>query len=437
MRTLVLHIAPHLGGGVGRFFANVLPFDDLHKHHFLLLEKPKNRDFLDAAGISWEIWTGDLQALDQKVSEAKLVEIDFWNHPALLAFLHECKLKYCNLVVYSFVSGTHSPNILPTELFDFADWIIFPGPSSLSSRELPKDKENYSVVFALGGVDRTKTLKSKIHKGINVAYIGTAGYQKLHPEFVDMCYSILENNAEVRFSLATVDSNTHIYEDVNQRKIERNFRFFQNITDISTVLCTADIFGYPLRHDHYGTGEQALLEAMGAGVPPVVLNNSAESHIVSDKETGFIADNATEYVEAILRLASDERMRKILGQNARRYAIKNFCQRKTCRKLQETYQKITEEYPPRNRSMRLVQNTVEKKLGWELFLKCLGKNSAPTQWYNSLCPSARKYWLEKSQRLEYVSAKNKGGLLAYLSYFPEDEILNKYLREVASNNSAE
>ena len=50
-----------------------------------------------------------------------------------------------------------------------------------------------------------------------------------------------------------------------------------------------DIFFYPLQPDHYGTAENALVEAMSLGLMPVVLDNPAEMAIVRDGETGFVA----------------------------------------------------------------------------------------------------------------------------------------------------
>ena len=45
--------------------------------------------------------------------------------------------------------------------------------------------------------------------------------------------------------------------------------FAGHIADPASALSGADIFFYPLQADHYGTAENALVEAMSLGVVPV------------------------------------------------------------------------------------------------------------------------------------------------------------------------
>jgi hypothetical protein len=59
-------------------------------------------------------------------------------------------------------------------------------------------------------------------------------------------------------------------------------------------LASADIFFYPLQRDHYGTAENALVEAMSLGLAPLVLDNPAEKAIVQDGQTGFVASSIEE-----------------------------------------------------------------------------------------------------------------------------------------------
>ena len=61
-----------------------------------------------------------------------------------------------------------------------------------------------------------------------------------------------------------------------------------------------NVFGYPLRNNHYGTCEQALGEAMAAEVVPVVMGNPAERLIVGDGLN--VVKDEEEYVEAITQL---------------------------------------------------------------------------------------------------------------------------------------
>jgi glycosyltransferase involved in cell wall biosynthesis len=68
-----------------------------------------------------------------------------------------------------------------------------------------------------------------------------------------------------------------------------------------------DVFGYPLRSDHYGTCEQVLGEAMAAGVVPVVMDNQAETLIIQDGLNGFIAHSKQHYIDHFNYLCNNHR----------------------------------------------------------------------------------------------------------------------------------
>ena len=95
--------------------------------------------------------------------------------------------------------------------------------------------------------------------------------------------------------------------------------FFEGFTDnIESVLAKTDIFAYPLTEKNYATTENALLEAMAAGLPVVVLNNPAERSIVENGVTGIVADSEYEFAESVSGLIKSESKREYLGRNARK-----------------------------------------------------------------------------------------------------------------------
>ena len=65
-------------------------------------------------------------------------------------------------------------------------------------------------------------------------------------------------------------------------------RFMGQTADPQAALQQSQIFFYPLQPDHYGTAENALIEAMSLGLVPVVLANPAECAIIEHGVTGFI-----------------------------------------------------------------------------------------------------------------------------------------------------
>jgi glycosyltransferase involved in cell wall biosynthesis len=88
--------------------------------------------------------------------------------------------------------------------------------------------------------------------------------------------------------------------------------------DPVSALAEADIFFYPLRRDHYGTAENALVEAMSMGLAPVVLDNPAEMKIVAHRKSGLIAHTIDECVSCLRRLVQAPSLREELGAVAAR-----------------------------------------------------------------------------------------------------------------------
>ena len=63
-----------------------------------------------------------------------------------------------------------------------------------------------------------------------------------------------------------------------------------------------DVFGYPLNRGHYGTCDQALAEAMGCGIVPIVFDNLMECHMVNDMSSGLVVKDEDEYIRAMIEL---------------------------------------------------------------------------------------------------------------------------------------
>jgi glycosyltransferase involved in cell wall biosynthesis len=90
--------------------------------------------------------------------------------------------------------------------------------------------------------------------------------------------------------------------------------------DPYSALVGAGIFFYPLCRSHYGTGENALIEAMSLGLVPVVLDNPVETSIVQDGETGLVAFSLEAAVRWIARLVNEPQFRLRLSRNAAAFA---------------------------------------------------------------------------------------------------------------------
>lgn len=416
------HLCAHLGGGVGRFFDNIVSADCTNEHKFFLLDEPENTGFLSQSNLDWQLLAQDASNGTTLINNADLVEIDYWNHPALLKYLAFNKLTSTRLLVYSLVSGTTAPNILPKSICDYGEILLLPGPSSLCSNDLVNKLTNYAVVFAIGGVQRTTTVVKQPHEGINVLYVGTASHTKLHNSFIRVCTEISRRLTNVRFICCTNDCSAHLQEQAKAAGIENLFEFHRSVEDIAHYHSMSDIFAYPLQPDHYGTAEQSLQEAMGSALPIVVLDNPAETHLVTHEVTGLISSSIDHFAEDVIKLATNPNLAHRLGNNARHHALSHFCPSNTVAELEAIYKRLLN-LPKRGYKLNLTEFH-PTTIGSHLFFLHLGDEAMqPMRLLTSTSEAERKQLVDVCKSRPYMLSSNKGGLYAYLKYFPEDPSL--------------
>ncbi|MBI4644327.1 MAG: glycosyltransferase, partial [Deltaproteobacteria bacterium] len=190
-------------------------------------------------------------------------------------------------------------------------------------KNLPESRQkDLRVIWSTGGIDHVASMQPKPHQGFKVGYIGTVDYSKMHPGFLKM--SNMVKIPDAQFIVCGGPSEKQIQEESLQYEIRKLFIFTGQVNDITNYLSEFDVFGYPLAPYHWGTCEQSLGESMAAGIPPVVLANRTEHHIVDDGVTGMVAANEEAYAKAIEELYRNPELRRSLSGNARKAAAKLF-----------------------------------------------------------------------------------------------------------------
>jgi len=91
----VLHIMPHMGPGVGKAVSalsiTAKNTDSMYQHRILLLEKPRDLYYItickdNDVDVSWP---HNKQELVRIISEADIVQLEWWHHPLVLGFLRK------------------------------------------------------------------------------------------------------------------------------------------------------------------------------------------------------------------------------------------------------------------------------------------------------------------------------------------------------------
>ena len=90
----ILHVTPHLDGGVGKAHAAIsAALPDVVEQSFVLMEAPCDRRFVDkieAAGARI-IVADSLKHIATLARDADIVQFEFWNYPRLLECLSRCE----------------------------------------------------------------------------------------------------------------------------------------------------------------------------------------------------------------------------------------------------------------------------------------------------------------------------------------------------------
>ena len=321
----ILHVTPHLGGGVGKAHAAICPaLPDVVEQTFVLLEPPRERRYVDqveAAGAR-VIAAENLDQVASLARDADIVQFEFWNHPRLIECLARCQWPAMRSAFWSHISGLSAPLIQPG-LIEEAGRFAFTTEASLSGpavKELPEAaKRKLAVInsgFGFADASRRTPVKGRAPA---IAYLGTVDFVKMHPGFFD-AIDRLVGNVRVAVWGAADDAVT-----VRARAMLHPERivFCGETKDPQASLADADIFFYPLQRGHYGTAENALVEAMSLGLSTVVLDNPAEVAIVRDCETGFVAHSIDECVSLLQMLLLLPDLRDKISKNAVREVEEN------------------------------------------------------------------------------------------------------------------
>lgn len=307
----VLNITPHLGGGVGTSME-----DYIRQSHSLgiensifcldsCIEKP-DLGSIPTSFIEDAFWR-DRQLLLEEIVMCDVILVHYWNHPLLTVFLSETKLPKSKLVFWCHNSGLFEPHIIPNYVANIASKIIFSSAIStkannfdyldsagISPTTVPTVR-NLDAFFEIGDSRVEKKSTS------NVVYVGTVSKSKMHSDSA-FIFSELSRRG---FSVKVVGGPDHEILAAEVRALGGTVEIFGKEKEVLKFYESADLFIYPLRPDHYGTGEQVLLEAMASGLPVVAFDNPAERAILRQFKWGRLVSSVDEFLSSVMELTCD------------------------------------------------------------------------------------------------------------------------------------
>ncbi len=404
----VLHVTPHLGGGVGKAHAALCgALTGEIEQAFVLLEEARDRRFADMIGAAGArvVIARSLGHVAELAGTADIVQFEFWNHPRLFACLARADFPAMRSVFWSHISGLSKPVIQPGLIGEAMRFVF----TTEASRAIPAlallpDAARRNVAVINSGFGFANVPPRQPHGGVpRIAYLGTVDFVKMHPGFFDAI-----DKLEGRDMRVTVWGETDPAGEVAARaramRHPERIHFAGHTADPAAALASADIFFYPLQADHYGTAENALVEAMSLGLVPVVMSNPAEMAIVRHGETGLVGRSIDECAAMLQTLLASPKSLKEMSANAARHIAETRTPARSAREFTALWQGLLGE-PKTISDFRAVVG--ESPANWFLATQCLpGETWQPSKQAHPETPS-------------------KGMLAHFESAFPRDPSLSQ------------
>lgn len=344
----VVHIIQALTlGGAARSMVAVSKYSSrfgAYRHTAIALQMAESKAIAlaEEAGMRVLVVPNE-QALEHELRSADIVQVQYWNNPEIVAFLHRL-FPPMRLVLWYHIAGNGSPQIITPELAALPDINIPCNPFSFYDlpvfRDMPAEQKQRRAVLAYDAADfdRVRSVQLRKHTGFNVGYIGTVDFVKMHHSFVPMSAKV--NIPDVQFIVCGGGIEAQLQHQAMALGAAEKFDFRGYVDDIGKVIEILDVYGYPLCEDTYAAAELNLQEVMYAGIPPVVFPHGGIKRLVEHEKTGLVVQSEREYTEAIEHLYGYPKERERLGANAARYAREVFGAENAARVMNNVYEQL-------------------------------------------------------------------------------------------------
>lgn len=403
---------------LSRVVAESIRCRDGIRHVIACLEAPEKSLFVDHVRERGGelIICPDMALLNARATAADIVQVEWWHHPALAAWLGSGELPAMRMLVWSHISGLHVPK-LPRAFVSAPGRFLFTSPCSWDSTVLsglePAVRKRVDVVFSSGGFDDLpESVAFSTSETLRTCYLGTLNFAKLHPDLLDYIAAVRISDFRLAL-LGDPSPAADLLDEAARRGLAERLDLRGYCSNVAEELRKHDVLAYLLNPLHYGTTENALLEAMASGVVPVVLDNPAERQVVRHGETGLVVDGPSGFADALEWLATHPEQRNRLARAASRDVRQRFSLGRTSAGLLRHYQSIRHE--------------AKRRLDFRLIF-----GNTPAEWFRA-CQGVEAWrfgndgTVNLNGQLPHVLLeRNKGSIFHYQRAFPDDPLLSQW-----------
>lgn len=429
----ILHITPHLGGGVGKVISGILEYEVINKsdfkHKIIILEAPENLQFVEIChkiGIK-TVLTDNLNTIEDEIKNADVIVMHWWHHPLNAWLLANFPKTPTRIVLWTHINGCTYP-MLPFNLVKNVNKALFTSKYTLenpywSKKEQEIAKENANIVYGLGKLEKIKINKKEKQSNFVIGYVGTLNFSKLNPDFVEYCNEVIKLIPSSKFVMVgNPDGKERILSQAKIFGIDDKFEFVGYTNNVLEQLEKFDVFGYPLNPWHFGTTENSILEAISASVPVVVLNQCSEKYLIKNNETGFLANDKKHYALVMKDLFDNPQLGSKISQNAQKYLEQEFSMGKNVKNLKDALINVLED-ETKIFDFRFIFGSEP----YEWFLSCLGEDREIFE--QSLKANSPDIEKQIENCRDILKENSKSSINHFLKYFEEDLTL-KYWNDI-------
>ncbi len=427
-RPRLLHVTPHLGGGVGRAMVNLAESDRATgggalQRSVLCLEPPQKSGAVERLrALSVPVLTlDDWARLPGLAASHDLLQFEVWNHPLLFAAWAHLRDVPMRAVFWCHVSGLHFPR-LPGALWEQPFPVALTAPCSLRSEnpglQAARAHGQVQVISSAAGFEHWPAVRTRAARAgsCRLGYLGSLNLSKMHPDYVEWLAASATpwSRVEVLGDEVTPGALAARCRLAGRPRL-LDLRGF--CPDVSQILARWDAMVYLLNPFHYGTAELALLEAMASGVVPLVLGSPCETDVVRDGDTGWVLHNPQDLAAALARCRQDPAGRQAMGRRASEYVRSQF----TLARQQQGFSDL------HARALDLPR----ARLPWTHWI-----GRQPWQWFLSTLPQPTQYPPDEAPRLPAGHARHahlestKGSVHHFARCFPADSQLQAWSQAV-------
>lgn len=195
-------------------------------------------------------------------------------------------------------------------------------------REWIRHPNRKEIVCIPNGIDTDYFATREIEKSFDIVFVGNLSYAPNIEAIRFIAKEIIANNPKIRCLISGATPHSSIV------KIARNYPQIKLngwVEDIRTAYLSGKVFVAPML---IGTGLQnKLLEAMSLGIPCITTDLANDALGAQNGVDLLVANTGQEYIELLHKLNTDEKFYAEIGENGRKFVVKNYSWQKASDEL--------------------------------------------------------------------------------------------------------